>query len=391
MARIRSRTNVPITGTFWRQHIATGSLSSGTTGLQTTYLTDRSEDEVHSPPFEDDADRLYLRKMKYKPARVSHRWKASNGYKYWGYHIPARPAGALPTVYIEWQHLLNAALARIQDNEPIVDIPLALGELKDLPKLIDKAREMLRKLHLTHGADAWLIYHWAIKPVINDMVGLTSLQKEIANTMARHRKKFRSKRARGKLPPLFGLLTSGAASSARPVAYGVNCTLYHTPFSKGAAWYCARIEPMNSIPELYAQHATVGKNLGFGDSRRLLSVAYNLLPWSWLIDYFTGLGSLIEMYSNRQIYKVTRVDVMVTHHWGQKLHPVFTFPIGSSETYLHTSDGEEGRVEKHREIYHNPSAKLAFSPLLSGGQLANLAALAVSLSANNNRLSSLGR
>jgi hypothetical protein len=134
------------------------------------------------------------------------------------------------------------------------------------------------------------------------------------------------------------------------------------------------LEPTGDLPkvlqELVDNPFAIG-NPSIGD-------LYNLLPWSFLADYFSSLGDYVEHQSNLMPYKVTSLCLMCTAEVR------FHVTVGTSPSNRITDtakvNGEYTMEEKYRWVYYNPMAAPAFSPLLTGNQVANIAALAIAFS-----------
>jgi hypothetical protein len=367
----------------------TGATSSQTLGLASP-APDECQDEVHSPPFVTEGT-LYIRNMIHKEARVKHDFYVKKSYPtpdhYWG-TSPMVPNGVQATWGIEWDFLLNDALASIQDTDPIVDVPVALAELGSLPASLMTLCKNL--LDVSKVGDKFLAYQWAVAPTVSDILGLISLQKSIASRMASHRKKYRTKRSRGRLPKRTWMIP-GQPVSTRPWRVGGSCSILQEYSETATCWYSARIVPKLTIPELMSEIAPVSAALGFR-RRRALAVLYELMPWSWLIDYFSTLGQLVGAASNAMPYEVESICLMVTQKNVCKVTPQATLPSSTSlnhPRYLHNVVGHHGRVEKHRKLYNSPSGKFSVSPMLTAGQLANLLALSSSILGRRSKLRSL--
>lgn len=370
MSRYRTKPGVYHTGWHWYSRFPT------TTYTDTEYSgADECWDTLHPYPFVAEGDFLSINRSKVvKPARITYEcWQ--NSRKYSGIQVPVVPSGLGPELTIDFATLLQDALSRIQQTSPVVNIPQLVLELKDFPHTLKSLAG--KASAASKVGSGYLAWQWAIAPLVQDILSMLSLQRQIADRMQRHRKKYRTERARGKLPNRW-VVTPGQPSSTRPFAYGHTTTLYASAFSKGRCWYTARLEPQIELSDLLAQQADVSFQKGLsGDPRQALVTLYELTPWSWLIDYFSNLGDLLNASANLVPYSVKSVCLMVDVTWGSKTS-LPNSGFGTTTKWI-KSDGVEGQREKHRKVYANPMTELVLTPLLSLRQATNLAALATSV------------
>jgi hypothetical protein len=97
---------------------------------------------------------------------------------------------------------------------------------------------------------------------------------------------------------------------------------------------------------------------------------WNALPWSFLIDYFAGIGNYMESSRGYVRYETTSMCVMLTQKVESTLTNVRLYP-GCSY-----SGGRMTTTEKWRSVHANPIATVAADPFLGGRQLLNIGALA---------------
>lgn len=148
------------------------------------------------------------------------------------------------------------------------------------------------------------------------------------------------------------------------------------------SWYVAELEPKVSIPEILAQqmnsafHSGV-RNFSTGEtpSQSGFKALYNAIPWSFLIDYFTTMDMVIDYHTNVITYGVPRVSLMAQYELKRTIDP-HDWPGISGFT---KKPGWRSVKYKRRKIVVNPTVRLAFEPWITGGQAANLVALATSL------------
>lgn len=360
------------------------SIYGSSQGTRSVAFTEYSEDEVHKWPFVA-AGPLKLRSVEGSPMRVDYyrQFPFTNKAKSWGYHIPLNWCGgqylspeywSLPTE--EWKTM---ALSSIQESSPIVDVPLNILELKDLPRTL----RSLRKSMVTGPgnrpvetiADLHLSTQFGVIPLLGLLEDMLNLQRSIANRARSLRKKAQRKRAAGTLPgdmaTWTGTWPSTVATSSLP---GMDSIVYHDEEAEpeAEAWYTARIEPRFSIPEILERG--LADPLGLKSMR--FETAWNIIPWSFLVDYFANVSDYIRARENQLLFDVTQLCLMAT----VKLKITASNPRHSS-LYVQKWVPKGGKytiVHKHRWVYNNPTPSLAVSPFITGGQAANILALIAS-------------
>lgn len=310
-------------------------------------------------------------------------YRSTPSHYHWGNGLKVCPSGTIYTYGLNWDSAESHAVHAVQDTAPLVNLPLSIAEMKDIPVAMRRNADNLRKQ--VASADGYLTYQWAIRPMMSDMLALLSLQRDIAARMRRHRKKFTTKRASGKFPGIYYLISSGSASFQHEMAWGCYLTFdQDVEITKNEGWFSARLEPQVALNKLLEETTDVRFQLGLAQTgARGLNTAYQLMPWSWLADYFSNLGDAIEYGTNTMPYKVTSVCLMAEAEITWNVRP--RWPTWGYYYTYSRSDGKQVEVSKRRKVVTNPSGKWVIEPLLSGTQVANLAALAVSMNSNHGR------
>lgn len=305
-----------------------GSLSydygNGNTGTD----TQQAYDEVHKI-IDDDSPGLY------HPLQIDHKWIKGgliNGkvgftqYKDWRFFSadsfslynhaddPGRPTDS---------ELASSWINKTNPSRPYVDLPTFFAELKDLPKLLKLEGDTAIK----KAGSANLSYHFGMLPLFSDLDKLTRFQDAIWRRMidisaVRNGGLVRKQR-----------LYQGFSSDTRLVLIFPNPSyLAHVNvITKRTCWGVGTwktlpntINPPDQAGDLYklARQAVLGLTVDF-------STAWNLMPWSWLIDWFSNVGETIE--NNRNLVNAYPTDLHImetieTYVTGQDL-PSFVSPL----------------------------------------------------------------
>lgn len=179
------------------------------------------------------------------------------------------------------------------------------------------------------AASRWLEFQMAIKPTISDMQDLGETLAKLQTGYARKKfsassKKNFSKTVRVKTysPPLIGKVGSGSLTYDRRIEVKVGTHVDLTdPYYDTYGLRMLGLERDNILPALW-----------------------ELIPYSWLIDYFTNVGDLIKAYSLR--------SPVLHHTWGvQVVEDVVSWDmtLHTNDSNVHlTGNGDKGSWRKFR-------------------------------------------
>jgi hypothetical protein len=109
------------------------------------------------------------------------------------------------------------------------------------------------------------------------------------------------------------------------------------------------------------------RSLAFSTSLSPTAI-WNSIPWSWLIDYLINVGSFLEAANHRIGWKAEQAIIMRKYTTYCELTPTGSYPDG-------TESGQVIFQSLNRNVVTNPTPAMAFTPMLSLNQLANLGAL----------------
>jgi len=255
-------------------------------------------------------------------------------------------------------------LSRSNPSKPIVDVPVALVELRELPDLFRIAgRTVAQKI-----ASGNLNYQFGWKPLLSDLAGLLGVQasvdKRVAQLSRLHEK------GGGSFKADVGTVTLPGTKSlwAFPPGGG---TMYvrHTGFCRrwiSVSWIPS-YDPRTEIPDLnQIRHQAFRSVLGLTVD---LSTAWELLPWSWLVDWFSNLGSILAARRNLVGFVPGPCYTMTHTERHSNFELEGSSVLSHSKPYLH-------QVVKERVTSGSSSVSVSV-PFLSGRQLGILASLAV--------------
>lgn len=261
-------------------------------------------------------------------------------------------------------------IARSNPSRAAIDLPISLVELKELPELFHLAgKHLLRK-----GSSAFLSYQYGWKPLIRDVKSLldfsTTFKKRmkevtriIENGGVRYRQSLGTWSATGAQGPLFISSDNGDLIQARSVIQ-----------SRVDMWATVRWLPITNVSSLVGTPELENRvRKAIGGLQADLSTTWNLIPWSWLIDWCGTMGDFLA--ANRVIlpFGPTACCVMThtytTHSWTPTYYAnVYPFLSGGAARIL---------VDTKRRSGGLGASVTADIPMLSGRQASILGALGI--------------
>lgn len=246
-----------------------------------------------------------------------------------------------PTSLVGWG---AKGWSRTQPLHPIYNLGVSIGELKDLHGMVNQTMQGMRSLRsfgkaLASGGtpvsdflksgrslpssvgDAYLYGAFGLYPMLQDLLFLMKMREKLQKKIAwLRRKNGKTTHARIELdnweysediarviapsssvyPVLSQYLYADGQNVAEPL-----------PVLKSyqrRIWYEAKY--LFHIPELDAKHGFDINTPPGGLSRDLLglnadpSIIYKLIPWSWLLDWFSSVGAVMSNIYAREVYHV---------------------------------------------------------------------------------------
>lgn len=361
--------------------------ASKTTILPATALTvtdhETCTDTTMSKPYDTDHP-LTLARYKVKPLVV----KGTGVYGYAGANLgkpviadsyipPNRTAYSYcPTVYsVSSAYYLTKALAGLDPQKPVVDVPLFLFELRELPSMIrDLGRVLNREVRPQDVPGGHLAYSFGWAPLLSDTQKMFNFAHQTWQRSRYLRQLEAGTRVRRHLER-GALLSSVTTQNALQIG---NIGPASDPYILKAdvkverrlwVWFTANAYLLDPIPQDNASLRRLAFRYAYGGTARW-STIWNALPWTWLSDYFNNIGDYVAATNGMSRFKCTRLNIMKLIVSSSTLENVRVKSGFSVEpnSYLET-------IQKERTAYTNPTPRLAFSPFLSLGQRTILGAL----------------
>lgn len=286
---------------------------------------------------------------------------------------------------------INAAALKAQGmtnpNRPHVNVPTFIGELKDLPGLIKGAGlKHLRKLatyplglpFAKEAANKHLQWRWGLRPMISDV------KKMLKFMEAAERRRQEILRLRSGDSIKRSVTLEDTTSQERLGEQGLwnqGCIVngYRTTTTRRHVWVSLRwvIDNANypsDIPITSEDSRKEARDLVMGlNTEGAIAAAWELLPWSWLADWFFNFGDLMAAKGNTIPVKPTRTCVMV------HTHTVSYYQITKCTNGASVSGTVGGERETKRRTPCNSPTPInpSFVPLLEADKWSILGSLAI--------------
>jgi len=185
--------------------------------------------------------------------------------------------------------------AKTNPSAPTVSVPTFIGELKDIPSL---TRDWGRNL-LTKVASGYLTWRWVVKPFMRDAEAMFDFYNAVNVQLRRLQQLGKSGSIRRRV-----LLDKRETRTTVDVPVQSNLTWIvaarNTTYTDKVWGTCRwKLTDPSAIPKDILGQYKLAKRLFYGvTGYESLSTAWELLPWSWLVDWFFNVGNLISSMNN---------------------------------------------------------------------------------------------
>lgn len=283
--------------------------NSGTYYWKTTDVTKLATVKVGEMWYCDDVDpgwgsdnAFYLRKVKQMIPGITGTEYNSSGEvlkQFLNYPVGYRP---IPPPASQWDvpsfaelhNICVRVAAKTSPNRADISVPTSLGELRDIPRLVQNAGHALLKA----CASGYLSWRFCLKPMIGDLRRLSHFTSSVQKRFALLTKMSRRNLVTG-LVPLERYETTSDPSDVTLHSEGVSVSASRAITYKRRAWATIRwrllVEPPLDVMSRYdlAERLVTGIT-----SYGALETAWNLQPWSWLADWSLNLSDWIVANNN---------------------------------------------------------------------------------------------
>lgn len=200
---------------------------------------------------------------------------------------------------------LLTAVARSNPSRPVVTVPEMAQNIVQLPKLLRDTWKVLRHpgtLFSPKGvANNFLMVKFGWKPMIEDILKLLDAKKEIEKRSQLLNRLYSGKGLRRRITLGTDTLVKASSSDLALSGPSSKIRLHHTQTCVKSSWATVRWKPLK--PPLYrpgdSGYTAYVRNLVLGFTPEGLAHGlWKIIPWTWLIGWFTNIGDYLMAFSN---------------------------------------------------------------------------------------------
>lgn len=254
-------------------------------------------------------------------------------------------------------------------SAPVVDLPVFIAELKDIPQLIHiHGRDLIRK-----STSANLAFQFGWKPLLSDLASMVNVA-EFTNKRA---KRLKTLRDSGSLRSTITLGTYvNSQVSKESVESFVNFldrNIRRETVERVSAY--VRWTPQGDFPQTDSDLVKLARKAVLGLTVDA-ATAWELIPWSWFIDYFTNVGSFL-MASRNIVPATIQGPIQIMRHQITVTTDPDPAPVWSGEPWMLYKQPIKAVHETKSRKQAAPSLT-AHLPFLNEQQVSILGSLALS-------------
>ena len=289
------------------------------------------------------------------------------------------PGWATTNGHLTWW--ATRVVAATNPQAPDVNVPQFLGELKEIPQTIRSFGNMLiEKTFVKKTGDLYVMYRWGLAPLISDLAKLFNLQRSLDRRLRDINEMAKGKNMRKRVR-LDNFRNTIYKDNVAFNSLGVSLSATQTTHYEGEAWgsiewYLPSWSPYRHLSESELKNQICKDALGI-NSFSMLAAIWELIPWSWLIDWFTNVGDLLK--ANHNSYWMTYRKLCIMKHTKCTItrvpYPRTTpgYQLVKASNYYGTSEFKERFVPGY--VLPLPLFRM---PILTNGQRSIVAALLAS-------------
>lgn len=219
--------------------------------------------------------------------------------------LPSRPSASAAATTL---------LARTNPGRAEVSIPVFIAELKDLPHMVKSAGDYLlkrRKNWFRSTAGQYLSWQFGWSPLFSDLRKMLDFESSVTKRAKEIERLYSNKGLKRRVR--LGNWGAAETHNSQAIESGLGTVLSArmSIFTQSERWGTVRWLPTDrptSILDL-PDYRKLARKAVFGLSFQAED-AWNLIPWSWLVDWFSNAGEYLTAHNNRVPAKPTSINVM---------------------------------------------------------------------------------
>jgi hypothetical protein len=209
--------------------------------------------------------------------------------------------------------LAAMAMANMNPNKPDIDFPVSILELRELPQLLKDAL-YIRRFPARAGkksAKANLMAQFGVLPIARDLLTLFNFAQAVDNrekylrSLSAGKKRIKRKltaeswdRYVYDLVPWHPLADNQTSTNKFHIHGHMNRDY----------WFTARAQLLD--PPSERELRSVSERIASGTDTITATQIWNLIPWTWLIDWFFDTGTLLQAYRGGLKWQYEGLNVM---------------------------------------------------------------------------------
>lgn len=219
----------------------------------------------------------------------------------------AHPSSSIPSIGASALTLR----ARTNPSREEVSLPVFIAELKDLPGMLKDTwrlkvvlRNAFRKGFVSKSRIAsghYLAYQFGWKPMISDIQKMFQFQAEVDRRNDELNRLYSSSGLKRRLKLYSEILTDEDSDVTIDSSLGILIRVRKIRVTKIERWGTIRWRP-TAVPPVSSRQdlGRLARKLVFGLNHRGLDAAqaWELIPWSWLIDWFGNFDEWLQAHRN---------------------------------------------------------------------------------------------
>lgn len=311
----------------------------------------------------------------------------------------------------KWDLWKSMALRNSNPNTPVVDLPLFLFELHELPSLISSTWRTYRRVSenfdpgpefaiaysrlrdglslsqaqrdtlrtseyfrstdqaLSAAGEANLAYWFGWRPMVDDLLTLFSFQDAIHKRIEELRAFAKGYRVNKRL------LTRGTSTRLSSGGYVVAGKWLHVTSNfdveaQEEIWYCMDVRLKTDLSKFSQQEFySLAKRLVLGLQVNL-ETAWNAVPFSWLADWFGNFSEVLSETRNLVDFEREWLNIMFHSYGAIKAHAKLLTTIAGP------TEGQGTFDRKYRQVWQKPQTSLSLQlPLVDAFRVGILSSL----------------
>lgn len=260
--------------------------------------------------------------------------------------------------------------ARTSPSRTVVDLPAFVGELRDLPLLFKAQGDSIIKK--AAGANLAIQFGWL--PLVSDLQDFLNIN-GVVNKRTRELQKFYKSGLRRTIDLWSGSAQNTIASKTLSGLFKADLRGTEAVSIQHRTWGHIRWHPTTLPPQSDEAMRMLAARAAFGLSvPSLAASAWELMPWSWLVDYCSSVGDFLKAHRNTVPARYSKCCIMdevtmtVQYSNFTGYHPSFSVTPETKGGFV--------KIKKSR-VSATPSIS-AWLPMLSARQLSILGSIMIS-------------